>query len=97
MTSEEKKINHTLIAPQPILKDLPKKYWPREYDGDMEDTNAIKNYKLFQVWSAWADLFLILNKLDESSKDELKDLILLTIDRLGRILQVGNIGLELHT
>jgi hypothetical protein len=85
-----------MIAPQSILENVPEDQLPPPLDeSDINDLNARKNYKIFHTWALYNDLMTVLPKLDEKSKDELRDMLIIIVDRIGRVLSVGDIGLEL--
>lgn len=84
-----------MLAPQPILENVPEDQLPVPYDGDMNDLNARKNYKIFNIWALFNDVMTILPKLEDRSDEELRGIILMITDRIGRILSETDIGLEL--
>lgn len=84
-----------MLAPLPILENVPEDQLPVPYDGDQNDLNARKNYKIFNTWALFNDLMTVLPKLEDRSKEELRDMLILITDRIGRILSETDIGLEL--
>lgn len=94
--------NNLPVYPEGVLPPHEKYDFPK-YEGDMNDLNERRCVKLFNIWTHYSDLrknemlFKILNEAEE--KDEkikfLKLIIVLTIDRLGKILSDTNISEEL--
>jgi len=85
------------ILPKNELFDYP------SYDGDMSDINERKNVKLYNIWNHWSslrkneNLMVLLNKTDDENEDVkfLKMVMVLTMDRIGKILGDTNMVEEL--
>lgn len=67
---------------------------PPKYEGDTDDITERLRFKTFQVWNTWSSLItnerliksLALNKKDTDEVQYLKAIIVMTMDRLGKIL-----------
>lgn len=76
---------------------------PPRYEGDMTDMNARIRFKLFQVWQTWSALRvnetlikdLAYNEKDAPELMNMKTWLVLTIDRIGKILAENNIVEEM--
>jgi len=104
MTGEEVD-NQKPVYPEGILPRNEKYDYP-QYKGDTEDLTERRNTKLFNIWCHYTDLrkneklFDILNSPEETKHilEEVKFLkliMVLTIDRIGKILSDTNIVEEI--
>ena len=106
--TKEKVISDANIPAYPsgLLPDN-EKYDPPRYTGDVKDLTLRRNVKIYNLWLLWSNLrkdeklFEILQVGDkEEAKDSplfyLKSMMVLTLDRMGKILIDTNIVEELH-
>lgn len=107
-TSTEKIISDANIPAYPsgLLPDNDK-YDPPRYDGDQNDLTLRRNVKIYNLWLLWSNLrkderlFELLQvgeneEAHDSPLFYLKSLMVLTLDRMGKILVDTNIVQELN-
>lgn len=109
MPEESKEANATGLAgempPYPIglfdWTDEQKEHW--EYHGSKTSIKQRASHKLWNTWLLWVDLHnneklinMIAKDTEDKESDEfqLKQMIVLVIDRLGKVLGNTNIGEE---
>jgi len=100
MTKEELTTDTNIPAyPSGLLPDNDK-YDPPRYEGSLSDLTLRRNVKIYNLWLLWSnlrkdeELFKILDKKegdDDKEKFYLKSMIVLTLDRMGKILVDTNI------
>lgn len=90
------------VYPEPLLPKNEKYDFPC-YEGDLTDLTERRNVKLYNVWQTYSNLrrneqliqLLEKTKGDNEESKFLKLIIVLTIDRLGKILSDTNIVEEM--
>ena len=90
------------VYPEPLLPKNEKYDFP-SYDGDLTDLTERRNVKLFNVWQTYSNLrkneqlIQLLEKTEGDNEETkfLKLIIVLTVDRLGKILCDTNIVEEM--
>lgn len=90
------------VYPEGILPDN-NEYDPPKYDGDETNVDERVRVKLYNLWTVWSDLRKneeLMKKLaiTKCPKPELylKNVLVQTIDRMGKMLADGNIVEELQ-
>lgn len=90
--------------PSGLLPDN-EKYDPPRYDGSLDDLTLRRNVKLYNLWLLWSNLrkddklFTMLQTAKDENQDTdmfyLKSMMVLSLDRMGKILVDTNIVEEL--
>lgn len=90
--------------PSGLLPDNDK-YDPPRYDGSLDDLTLRRNVKIYNLWLLWSNLrkdeklFTMLQTAKDEKEDTemfyLKSMMVLTLDRMGKILVDTNIVEEL--
>jgi hypothetical protein len=94
--------NYTPCYPDGVLpKD--EKTDPPAYNGDVNDLTERRNTKLFNLWTLWSDMRTnqtLLASIEKNTKDDdekryLKGLVVVFLDRMGKMLADTNLLEEL--
>lgn len=82
------------IYPHKILADMPEEMCPPSYKGEETDIIKRMQHKLQMTWLTWSDIrknenvskLLVAKEDDDEDVFELKNVLLILFDRIGRIL-----------